>query len=44
MEKKIYRVRRAIYEECRNRQNKYPNITLEIEQAPMHIQDYINYI
>ena len=38
------RVRREIYEECRNRQSNYPDISLETEQGPMNILDYINHI
>ena len=38
------RVRREIYNECIIRQNNYPDITIETEERPMHIINYINHI
>ena len=38
------RVRREIFEECLRRQNTFPSITLDLEQGPMNINDYINHI
>ena len=38
------RVRREIYNECIIRQNNYPDITIETEEGPMHILNYINHM
>ena len=38
------RVRREIYEEAVRRRNNYPDITLDSEIGPLHINEYIDHI
>ena len=40
----FYRVRREIYNEALARSNNYPDITLDIEDYPIHIHEYITHM